>query len=1446
MIRSPRLTGALLSCAALFLLVLPSEGAPPQIELFAASQSSVPSGSSVSLEWLVTGADALSLDGVDVSSITTLAVSPLISTTYTLTASNADGEATSSLDVTVLNAPRVVGAQARFVEVIKNDPDNTRMHLSEIEVFRIGVSPDEKDSDGTSRNDLVQAGNPSTVSTRTTVLLDHGDPASVFDGDLERSSGVWSTSQVAGTTASYMLDLGSSEPIGFVRLFGREDACCLERLENISVRLYGDNEGTPGELISSATFLGTAPPGESGHIELDLSLPDPGIRSFTSNRSLIAPGAPVTLSWEVNSSITAVTIDQSIGDVTNRTVGEAGEITLERGPDTTTVYTLNAEWPGGTSQASLAVEVSDLPLIYDFTSNQSLVAPESLVSLSWNVLNATTLTLNGIDVTGKQGIDLSPDRTADYTLIASNAHGTESRSIRIAVVAPGEPLITEFLADNESTRRDEDNEYSDWIEIYNPSGEPASLNDYYLTDDPGDLQKWRFPDVTIAPSGGYLLVFASGKNRRLANSELHTSFSLDRDGEYLALVKPDGTTVLNEFAPYPAQRPDISYGFDARSLREGYFTTASPGSANRTGFAGFVADTTFSIDRGFFDNPIDVSITSATEGASIRYTTDGSRPTARTGLVYTGPIPLETTTVLRAAAFKAGLVPTNVDTQTYIFPAAVLAQRNMNTNVTQHPVHGPLMNEALTAVPSISLVFPGDIDRVEKQASVEFINFEAGSTQMDIGMERYGNYHTDFSKRSIRMNFRSEYGPAKLRFPVFDGHEYESIPPANQFNSIDLRSGNHDMQARGAYMSNRFTDDTMLDMGNIAPHGRFVHVYLNGQYWGQYHLRERWNASMFSEYFGGEKEDYEAVNANNTGGDFLSGVVYDGTGRYWNQARSLVNRPNTFAAIRRYIDIPNLIDFMIVWSSGSSESEFRSAGAVPLGVPFKFFIKDADGWLRGAGSGRETHQGPLGLMTRLRVENDPDYKILLADRIHKHFFNNGALTPGAAISRLQERVDEIEVSFLAESARWNMQSPTSWRSYQTNLMRNTLRRLSRDMVAKYRNAGLYPDTPAPTFAPHGGALPGGTVRLTAPGEIYYTIDGTDPRAPGGAVSDTALLHDGSLILNTVTNLRARTRSNGQWSALNEALFVPEQNYRNLVVSELMYNPGPASASEIAAGFEDSEDFEFLELLNTGQTTVSLEGLHFAEGIEFDFNSGSVTSLGPGEHLLLVEDRAAFEFRYGTGRPVTGQYTGQLRDEGETLQLLSPLGEPILHFTYDNRSPWPIRAAGRGSSLVLVDPSSLPDHGRASSWQAGAMGGTPGIQNEQPLSYQVWATRQGITDSASDPDADGWNNFLEFNLLGDPFQAAPMSQSIRVEVQSLDLGAGPEDYLTLTLRHRVTDSEILLVPELSQDLLNWDTAPGAVLHGRTFHSDNSATSIYRSPDPLTNNPEGYLRIRFERP
>jgi hypothetical protein len=121
-------------------------------------------------------------------------------------------------------------------------------------------------------------------------------------------------------------------------------------------------------------------------------------------------------------------------------------------------------------------------------------------------------------------------------------------------------FLTEFMAANTKTLADRDRQYSDWIEIYNTGSTNVNLNGWHLTDDREDLKKWRFPAVLLPPNE-YLIVFASGKDRRLVGSELHTNFKLDAGGEYLALVRPDGRTVAQEFAPaYPAQIADVSYG----------------------------------------------------------------------------------------------------------------------------------------------------------------------------------------------------------------------------------------------------------------------------------------------------------------------------------------------------------------------------------------------------------------------------------------------------------------------------------------------------------------------------------------------------------------------------------------------------------------------------------------------------------------------------------------------------------------------------------------------------------------------------------------------------------------------------------------------------------------------------------------------------------------------
>ena len=139
----------------------------------------------------------------------------------------------------------------------------------------------------------------------------------------------------------------------------------------------------------------------------------------------------------------------------------------------------------------------------------------------------------------------------------------------------GALFINEFMADNESTLQDEDGDFSDWIEIYNPGPLPADLDGWFLTDSAGTLAKWKFPAVTVE-ADDYLVVFASSKDRPGTGpqGQLHTDFKLSAGGEYLALVEPDGLTVEHEYAPeYPPQAADVSYGMTQEDAT--FFTAES-------------------------------------------------------------------------------------------------------------------------------------------------------------------------------------------------------------------------------------------------------------------------------------------------------------------------------------------------------------------------------------------------------------------------------------------------------------------------------------------------------------------------------------------------------------------------------------------------------------------------------------------------------------------------------------------------------------------------------------------------------------------------------------------------------------------------------------------------------------------------------------------------------
>jgi hypothetical protein len=241
--------------------------------------------------------------------------------------------------------------------------------------------------------------------------------------------------------------------------------------------------------------------------------------------------------------------------------------------------------------------------------------------------------------------------------------------------------------------------------------------------------------------------------------------------------------------------------------------------------------------------------------------------------------------------------------------------------------------------------------------------------------------------------------------------------------------------------------------------------------------------------------------------------------------------------------------------------------------------------------------------------------------------------------------------------------------------------------------------------------------------------------------------------------------NGQeWSALNEAVFVVGQP--RLVVSELHYHPAAPSAAEIAGGFIDENDFEFIELYNSGNATFDLSGASFALGIDFVFPSNS--RLGPGQFLLLVKNRAAFETRYGTGRTIAGEYGGRLSNSGERIHLLNARQETILDFTYGTTAPWPESADGSGPSLEAIDLNGTLNS--PANWRASTSnGGSPGQRNPaSPVTIEVLPPNGSELRLAFDGKAGYGYTVYASDMLSPPNwqivrQELPLAADQRVEL-----------------------------------------------------------------------------------
>jgi hypothetical protein len=459
-----------------------------------------------------------------------------------------------------------------------------------------------------------------------------------------------------------------------------------------------------------------------------------------------------------------------------------------------------------------------------------------------------------------------------------------------------EVVISEFMASNgsdnppvteEGQLRDGNGQASDWIELYNQTEFPVDISGWGLSDDADDVFQWQFPAGTVLPARSYMVLFASGRS----NAEypytdpagyLHTNFNLAASGEHLSLTRPDGTVAHAYDAVdngFPEQQRNISYGL--LHNQEYYFALPTPGSENRSQFLGFVDAPDFSHERGYYESSFSLSLSCPTEGAVIRYTTDGSEPTLSYGATYTGPISIPVTSLpgsrcIRAAAFKPGYRQSKTKSKTYLLKANAAMKGLPAICLTGSPTQTFYNPNGIMAIVGGAWggsgwykIYPTDYNNVlghgmdfERPVSMEYMNpFNGEEFQEDCGIRVHGSawmrpryerppvlgqwYYPH--KYSFRLYYRSLYGNGKLRHPIL-----KRFPEVKDIDTLVLRGGHNDI-------TNPFVRDEMIRrlqyyMGHEASLGTFVNLFVNGDYKGYYNPCERLDEDFFQKYYNSNLE----------------------------------------------------------------------------------------------------------------------------------------------------------------------------------------------------------------------------------------------------------------------------------------------------------------------------------------------------------------------------------------------------------------------------------------------------------------------------------------------------------------------------------------------------------------------------------------------------------------
>lgn len=1049
-------------------------------------------------------------------------------------------------------------------------------------------------------------------------------------------------------------------------------------------------------------------------------------------------------------------------------------------------------------QAALDAAIDDAPPVVESLSPSAGARVRDLtqvqVTFSEPVdgVDAADLRVNGVAASRLTpfGPDLyifefpaAPRGTVTMSWVSN--HGIQDRSSRrlafgggtwTYIVDPDLPqpgvTITEFMADNDRTLNDEDGDASDWIEIHNASEQTVSLAGWSLTDSANQPRRWVFPPVSLVPRG-FLVVFASGKNRTNVTGRLHTNFRLGAGGGYLGLYRPGGSAA-SEFGPeYPAQLEDVSYGtLPNDPLQKGFFPQPTPGKVNAEGGPGFAPEVEFSRIGGAFTAPFELRLSAP--GAVVRYTLDGSVPTAQSPAYDpAAPLSIASSTRVRARAFAPGLLPGPLKGEYYV----------------------QLTPAGAAVTSTLPLVLIHSFGRGNVPANGEYPAFLAiheprgGAASMTNApdlrtrarLNIRGSSTLGQSKRNYSVEFRDEREADRDLAPLGMPADSDWVLYApNNFEPILIH--------------NPLAFAMSREMGQYAPRTRFVEVYIqtgtgavaNTQYAGIYVLMEkikrgsdrvaidnlepehltapsvtggyllkidRLDPGDGGLYAGGQvmgfvdpKEEEMQTPQRAPQRDYIQGYLDQfGTALYSANWRDPVRGWRAYVDERSWIDhhILNVLCFNVDALRLSAYFYKPRNGKLVFGPPWDFdrALYSTDGRDQNA---RVWRSAISDMGTDFfnypwwgRMMEDPDFWQAWIDRYQE--LRAGAFSTNRLHRLIDDLVAEVRPAQPREAARWpGFTTPRiSYESEVTSLKGWLGRRLE------------FMDTnflASPALAVPAGTVTAGTrVALSGPtgSTLYYTTDGTDPRASGGAVASSARVYNAPIAIDATTTLRARafrashrnlTGPNNppissSWSGVVAARYtlLPSPEPGSLVLTELQYHPAEPTAAESAqVPGVTASDFEYLELRNAGPAAVDLGGLRFTDGIDFSFRTSAIPALASGERLLIVRNRAAFVLRHGASPRIAGEFSGGLDSNGETLRIRDAQDRLILEATY--RNGWHPATDGLGFTLVAVDESGAAGWPtRPEAWRPSAgPGGSPGLRDPPAPDLPVVVIHEALT------------------------------------------------------------------------------------------------------------------------